>query len=126
LLYDPLPGDVKPKVAVLDRYWLTAEAASVYAKAAAVVSFEMHSPIMAVAAGTPAVLLRQPTDTRKGQMWRDIGLERWIFEIDDSTGREIADRVLEIGRDLPAARLLADKARAFAHERMAAMVATIG
>ena len=86
LLYDPLPEDVKPSVAVLDRYWLTAEAASVYARAAAVVSFEMHSPIMAVATGTPAVQLRQPTDTRKGQMWRDVGLDAWLFEIDDSTG----------------------------------------
>jgi hypothetical protein len=126
LLYDPLPADVKPKVAALGRYWLTAEAASVYARAAAVVSLEMHSPIMAVASGTPAVLLRQPTDTRKGQMWRDIGLAEWIFEIDDSTGAQIADRVIGIQRDLPAARARTAKARTFAHERMAAMVAAIG
>lgn len=126
LLYDPLPESVKPHVTVLDRYWLTAEAASVYAKAAAVASFEMHSPIMAVAAGTPAVLLRQPTDTRKGQMWRDIGLDQWIFEIDDSTGKEIAARVVQIGKDLTAARKTAEKAREVARERMAAMVAEIG
>ena len=126
LLYDPLPREVKPNVAVLDRYWLTAEAASVYARAAAVLSFEMHSPILAVAAGTPALLLRQPTDTRKGQMWRDVGLDRWIFEIDDSTGPDIAARLLEVGKDLPAARRAADAARKFAHERMAAMVAEIG
>ncbi len=126
LLYDPLPDDVKPSVAVLDRYWLTAEAASVYARAAALISFEMHSPILAVAAGTPAVLLRQPTDTRKGQMWRDVGLTDWIFEIDESTGKQIAERLLEVGKDLPAARKAADKARKFAHERMAAMVAEIG
>ena len=88
LLFDKLPSDVKPHVRSLDRYWLTAEAASVYARAAAVVSMEQHSPIMAIAAGTPAILVRQPTDTRKGQMWRDIGLDRWIFEIDDSTGRD--------------------------------------
>jgi len=91
-----------------------------------VISFEMHSPIMAVSSGTPAILLRQPTDTRKGQMWRDIGLDPWIFEIDDSTGKEIAARLLEIGRDLPTARKTADKAKNFAHERMAAMVAEIG
>ncbi|MFO0926385.1 MAG: polysaccharide pyruvyl transferase family protein [Gemmataceae bacterium] len=126
LLYDPLPAEVKPHVAVLDRYWLTAEAASVYARAAAVLSLEMHSPIMAVAAGTPAVLLRQPTDTRKGQMWRDVGLVPWIFEIDDTTGKQVAERIVGIGRDLPAARKTADKARRFAHERMAAMVAAIG
>lgn len=126
LLFDPLPADVKPQVAVLDRYWLTAEAASVYARAAAVVSLEMHSPIIAIANGTPAVHLRQPTDTRKGQMWRDIGLERWLFEIDASEGRQIAERIVEIGTNLPAARQVAARARAFAAERMAAMVALIG
>ena len=126
LLFDPLPDDVKPSVRVLDRYWLTAEAASVYARAAAVLSFEMHSPIMAVANGTPAVLLRQPTDTRKGQMWRDVGLNDWIFEIDATTGKQVAECVVKIGQDLPAARAAAEKARGVAREKMAAMVAAIG
>jgi hypothetical protein len=125
LLFDPLPERIKPHVAVLDRYWLTAEAASVYAKAAAVLSFEMHSPIIAVSAGTPAVLLRQPTDTRKGQMWRDVGLAPWVFEIDGTTGAQIAERIVEIGRDLPAARRAAEHARTFASTRMAAMMAEI-
>ena len=125
LLYDPLPAAIKPSVAVLDRYWLTAEAAGVYARAAAVASFEMHSPIIAVANGTPAVLLRQPTDTRKGQMWRDVGLDRWVFEIDDTTGDQVAARLAEIGKDLPAARATAETARKLARERMAAMVGAI-
>jgi len=126
LLFDPLPADVKPRVAVLDRYWLTAEAASVYARAAAVASFEMHSPIIAVANGTPAVLLRQPTDTRKGQMWRDVGLNDWIFEIDDTTGEQVAARLTEIGKDLPAARKKAAGGLEVAREKMKAMVAAIG
>jgi polysaccharide pyruvyl transferase WcaK-like protein len=125
LLFDPLPKEIQASVAVLDRYWLTAEAASVYSKAAAVISFEMHSPIMAVANGTPAMLLRQPTDTRKGQMWRDVGLNDWIFEIDNSSGKEIAERMVELGKDLPAARKKAEAARRFAHERMTAMIAAI-
>ncbi len=125
LLFDSLPDDVKPHVAVMDRYWLTAEAASVYARAAAVLSFEQHSPIIAIANGTPAVLLRQPTDTRKGQMWRDVGLNQWIFEIDPTTGAEIAARIVEVGKDLPAARKIAEKAREFARERMARMISAI-
>lgn len=125
LLYDPLPEDIKPSVEVLDRYWLTAEAASVYAKATAVASFELHSPIMAIAAGTPAMYLRQPTDTRKGQMWRDVGLSDWIFEIDETTGQQIAKRVVEIGKDMSAARDKAEKARQFARQRMAEMIAAI-
>lgn len=125
LLFDPLPEDVKPFVTAMDRYWLTAEAASVYARAALILSFEMHSPIIALAAGTPAIVLRQPTDTRKGQMWRDIGLDRWLFEIDSSTGEQIAARTLELARDLPAARKTAASALATAQRHMVAMAAEI-
>ncbi len=126
LLFDRLPDDVKPHVGVMNRYWLTAEACSVYAQAAAIVSFEQHSPIMAIAAGTPAVLLRQPTDTRKGRMWYDLKMNDWAFEIDATTGAQITERLVQIGRDLPAARAVAAKARALSHERMAAMIAAIG
>ena len=125
LLFDGLPAEVKPRVAVLDRYWLTDEAAAVYARAAAVASFEQHSPIMAIANGTPAVLLRQPTDTRKGQMWRDVGLDDWIFEIDRTTGAQVADRLLAIAADLPAARGVAGQARQRAARAMAEMVSAI-
>jgi len=95
-LYDPLPDEVKPHVVMRPDYWLTDEAASIYARALAVLSFECHSPIMAANYGTPAIYLRQPTDTRKGQMWRDVGLENWILEIDDSTGEQISQRLLEL------------------------------
>lgn len=125
LLYDPLPVNIKPMVEIMDRYWLTAEAASVYSQAAAVISFEMHSPIMSLTSATPAMYLRQPTDTRKGQMWRDIGLHDWIFEIDETTGKQIADRLLEIGRDLPASRLKAQQSLKFSQQNMKEMVLAI-
>lgn len=83
-----------------------------YAQAAAIVSFEQHSPIMGIAAGVPAVLLRQPTDTRKGRMWHDLNMSDWVFEIDNTTGGQIAGRLVQLGRDLPAARAAAAKARA--------------
>ncbi|HEX3134264.1 MAG TPA: polysaccharide pyruvyl transferase family protein [Planctomycetota bacterium] len=126
LLFDKLPDDVKPQVVMLDRYWYTAEANSVYARAAAILSSEQHSPIMAIANGTPAVLVRQPTDTRKGQMWHDVGLHDWIFEIDQTTGAQIAERVVQIGKDLPAARAYAAKARDTAQAAMKAMVSNVG
>ncbi len=126
LLYDKLPEDVQPRVAVLDRYWITDEAVSLYAQAAALVSCEQHSPIMCISQGVPAILLRQPTDTRKGQMWRDVGLERWIFEMDEASGDEIAARVVEVGQNLPAAKEYAAAAHALANARMATMVRAIG
>jgi hypothetical protein len=125
LLYDQLPDDVKPHVSFLDRYWLTPEACSVYAQAAALLSMEQHSPIMGIAAGVPSVLVRQPTDTRKGRMWYDLEMSDWVFEIDDATGARIAMRLVQIGRDLPAARAAAARARTYSHERMAAMIAAI-
>ena len=125
LIHDKLPDGVKPHVSYLNRYWLTVEACSVYAQAAAIVSLEQHSPIMGIAAGIPSVLLRQPTDTRKGQMWYDLRMNNWVFEIDHTRGGQIAERLVQIGRDLPAARAAAAKARAYFHERMAAMIAAI-
>jgi polysaccharide pyruvyl transferase WcaK-like protein len=125
LLYDPLPASIKPMVELMDRYWLTAEAASVYSQAAAVISFEMHSPIMSLTSSTPAMYLRQPTDTRKGQMWRDIGLNDWIFEIDETSGKQIADRLLEIGNDLQLARQKAQQGLELAQQKMKEMVHAI-
>jgi len=125
LLFDKLPDDVKPHVSYMDRYWVTPEACSVYAKAAAIVSMEQHSPIMAIANGVPAVLVRQPTDTRKGQMWYDLKMNDWVFEVDQTTGAQVAERLVQIGRDLPAASKAAARARDLAGERMAAMIAAI-
>lgn len=113
LLFDPLPEDVKPRVVVRPSYWWTDEAASTYARAAAVVSLEMHSPILAIAGGRPAIHLRQPTDTRKGQMWRDVGLKDWLFEIDDTTGDPIAARLLALHRDAEGTAAAVTRARDF-------------
>jgi polysaccharide pyruvyl transferase WcaK-like protein len=126
VLVDPLPADVRPKVVWRDSYWLPDEAGSVYAQARAVVSFEMHSPIIAAAMGTPAFYLRQPTDTSKGQMWRDIGLERWMFEIDATRGSDIADRLQELHRDYPAAQARLTKAMEFVARRQRESMAVVG
>jgi polysaccharide pyruvyl transferase WcaK-like protein len=95
LLYDALPDDVKPKVVVRRSYWLPDEAAAIYKRAASVVSFECHSPILALRHGVPVIYLRQPTDSIKGQMWRDVGLSKYILEIEDVSATQVADLVLE-------------------------------
>ncbi len=104
LLIDPLPDDVKPYIVKHD-YWLPDEAASLYAKAFAVLSFECHSPIIAAANGTPCFYLRQPEDTIKGQMYYDLGLADWTFEIEQTTAQQITDRLMNITDNYPAALL---------------------
>jgi len=103
LLVNPLPDDVKPLV-VKHGYWLPDEAASLYAHAHAVLSYECHSPIIALTNGTPAFYLRQPQDTIKGQMYYDLGLKDWTFEIEEATGQQITDRLLQTVADYGAAK----------------------
>jgi len=103
-LVDPLPDDVRRNVVWRDTYWLPTEAASVYASALAVVSFECHSPIIALTNGTPAFYVRQPTDTIKGQMYHDIGVSDWTAEVDTTSGAELWSRLKPIHADPARAR----------------------
>jgi hypothetical protein len=94
LLIDPLPADIRSKI-VKHGYWLPDEAASLYSKAHTLLSFECHSPIIAAAAGTPMIYLRQPEDTIKGQMYYDLGLTDNVFEIENTSGRQISGRLMD-------------------------------
>src|SRR4030095_16794367 len=98
-LVDPLPEDVRKSVVWRDSFWMPDEAASVYAKAQAGVSIECHSPLIALRNGTPAFYVRQPTDTCKGQMYRDFGANDWLFEVDETSGNQLWSRLQSIVRD---------------------------
>ncbi|MES2692932.1 MAG: polysaccharide pyruvyl transferase family protein [Verrucomicrobiota bacterium] len=103
-LIDPLPEDVKRNVVWRDTFWSADEAASIYARARAVISVECHSPIIALANSTPTLHVRQPVDTVKAQMFRDVGVGDWLFEIEKTSGLELWERLKTIHDDLPAAR----------------------
>jgi hypothetical protein len=104
VLVNPLPDDVKRNVVWRDSYWLPDEAAAIYAQALAVVSVECHSPLIALHQGTPTFYVRQPTDTCKGQMYRDLGAGDWFFEVDETDGARLWARLAAIHRDPAAAR----------------------
>jgi polysaccharide pyruvyl transferase WcaK-like protein len=93
LLRDPLPEDVKRRTAVLPHYWITDEARSVYRQAAAVVSMECHSPILAVSAGVPGFYVHQPEDGIKGRMWKDVGLGECYSEVETVQPDELFERI---------------------------------
>lgn len=97
-LVDPLPVEIRKNVVWREQFWLPDEAASVYSKALAVVSLECHSPLIAYRNGTPAIYVRQPTDTCKGQMYRDFGAEDWFFEIEETSGEQLWARLEGIHR----------------------------
>jgi len=99
LLFNPLPDDVKKKVIKKESFWRIDEATTIYKNATAVISLECHSPIVAYTQGTPAFYLRQPEDTIKGEMYYDIGLPEWVFEIGKTTGSDVAGRLMDVYRN---------------------------
>ncbi|WP_084442650.1 polysaccharide pyruvyl transferase family protein [Termitidicoccus mucosus] len=122
---DLLPDDVKKNVVWRSDYWLPDEAAAIYAKAQAVVSYDCHSPIIAITHGTPAFYVRQPTDTCKGEMYRDIGVADWLFEIDETTGGEIWSRLETVLREPAKSRAYAAAAMSRVHKAQRRMVAAL-
>ena len=118
MFFDKLPTDVKPRVVWREKFWLTDEALSTYVRSAGLFGSEMHSPIMALGNGIPAIVCRFKEQTSKGFMWRDIGLGDWLFDLDDEEQiPKIVPAVLEMAKNPDAARAKAEGAGAFVRKR---------
>ena len=112
LLYDPLPADVKRRVVWRPDYWLTGEALATYTRSAGLFGNEMHSPIMSIGHGIPAIVCRWAEQTSKGMMWRDIGLEQWLFDFDNPADPpRLPEVVLHMAKDPVAAKAIAQAAQ---------------
>ena len=126
LLYDPLPVDVKPRAVWRPNYWLTGEAISVYTRSAGLFGNEMHSPIMCIGNGVPAIVCRWAEQTSKGFMWRDIGLGDWLFDFDKEEERaKLVPAVLAMAKDPAAAKAKAAKGREFVMGKFAASMGVV-
>jgi polysaccharide pyruvyl transferase WcaK-like protein len=127
MVYDRLSPTAKARCAWKPDFWLTDEAISVYRLSAGLFGNEMHSPIMAIGNGIPAIVCRWETQTTKGLMWRDLGLDEWLFDFDDeSQVARLPAAVLAMAKDPAAARAKAAAAReraASLHRTMVAEVA---
>ncbi len=82
MLYDKLSADIKKRVVLRKNFWMTDEAVSTYIRSAGLFGLEMHSPIMCIGNGIPALVGRFEEQTSKGFMWEDIGLKQWLFDMD--------------------------------------------
>lgn len=126
MLLDRLPQDVKARVVWRERYWLTDEAVSTYVRSAGLFGNEMHSPIMCVGHGVPAIVCRFKEQTSKGFMWRDIGLGDWLFDLDkeDEIPR-IVPAVLAMAKEPAAARAKVANAISFVQKRQRETMAVL-
>ncbi|MFD2611653.1 polysaccharide pyruvyl transferase family protein [Paenibacillus gansuensis] len=126
MLWDRLPEDVRQRVVWRENFWLTDEALSVYVRSAGLFGSEMHSPIMCIGNGIPAIVCRWMEQSTKGYMWKDIGLEEWLFDLDqEAERRAVVPAVLDLAINNTEARrkALAAKERVEElHKNMAAVL----
>lgn len=125
-LVDPLPADVKKRVVWREQFWNTDEALSTYVRSVGLLSMDMHSPILAVGNGVPAVHLRFKEQTSKGIMWKDVGLGDWLFDLDAGVdGAKLAAAVLGFATDPKAAKAKVESALAVVRKRQRETMAVV-
>jgi polysaccharide pyruvyl transferase WcaK-like protein len=126
MLYDKLSPAVRKRVVWREDYWLTDEAVSTFVRSAGLFGNELHSAIMCIGHGIPAVICRWAEQTSKGLMWRDIGLDNWVFDLDDEEQvRNVAPAVIEIVRQPKQARETARRAQEIVLARQKATMAVL-
>jgi polysaccharide pyruvyl transferase WcaK-like protein len=116
-VYDPLPDDLKKYVVNFDEFWNVDEACSFYARAHTVICHEPHTPIMALAMGTPMMHTFSEFHSPKCWMFKDIGLEEWAPEFDATPATKMFEILMGIHKDYPAAQAKVKKAMAYVEER---------
>jgi len=126
MLFEKLPDDVRRRVVWRDTFWLPDEAISAYRRSAGLFGHEMHSPIMCIGHGIPAIVCRWEEQSTKGIMWRDIGLGDWLFDLDvPAEAAALPAAVLALARDPAAARAKAATARDFVRNRLRETMAVV-
>lgn len=117
-IVDRLPPRARERVVWREDFWLTDEALSTYVRSAGLFGLEMHSPIMCIGNGIPAIVCRFEEQTSKGMMWRDIGLGDWLFDFDrEEEIKRLTPALLAMVQDPAAAKEKVAKARAFVEQR---------
>jgi len=116
LIHDPLPPEIQEHVVNLDYFWNADEAASIFARAHTIVCHEPHSPIIALANGTPIIHTYSEFHSPKCWMFKDIGLGEWLLEMDETPVEKMAETLFAIDADYPAAQAKVKKAMAYVHE----------
>ncbi len=124
-VYDPLPDDLKKHVVNFDEFWNVDEACSFYARAHTVICHEPHTPIMALAMGTPMMHTFSEFHSPKCWMFKDIGLEAWAPEFDSTPAEKMFETLMSIHGDYPAAESKVKQAMAYVEQRAASQMSVL-
>ena len=117
-LFSMFPEDVKPFIAVPENFWEADLALGVYRQSRGLFGTEMHSQVMAIGSGLPAMVCRTKEFGSKSQMWNDIGLGDWLFDFDSAADRErFPEAVMQMFTQEERTRQLVEQARTILSER---------
>ncbi len=112
------PHDIRPFVVVPENFWEADLALGVYKQSCGLFCTEMHSQVMAVGNGVPAMVCRTAEFGSKSQMWSDIGLDGWLFDFDSANDRQrFPDALLRMFAQHEKTVRLVENARRIIRER---------
>ena len=112
------PSDVRPFIVVPETFWEADLALGVYKQSCGLFGTEMHSQVMAVGNSVPAMVCRTAEFGSKSQMWRDIGLDDWLFDFDSANDRQrFPDTVFQMFTQRERTAKLVENARRIIRER---------
>lgn len=125
LILDQLPHDVRAKTFFQPEYWLPDDCQAIFSQARLLISLEMHSVIMGLAAGVPSFHPYFRQAGLKQWMLKDLGLEDWLFDIDDRPVEELINAAIDVSVNFETARDRAIKAGDLALSIQAERMSTI-
>jgi hypothetical protein len=94
-----LPPELQARCIVRDTPWFPDEAAGIFAQAHFVLTMDLLSAVVAETVGTTAIHLRPSTDATQGQMWSDLGLTEWLFEMHRATPAQLSEALILIKQE---------------------------
>jgi polysaccharide pyruvyl transferase WcaK-like protein len=103
-LYDILDDETKTQCVYMDSFWSSEQAYSIFKRARIITSMEMHSIIMSINVGTPVI--HNPFDEcgRKKYMLNDLGLNKWLIDIDSCSDQAMSDVAMDIHHNFAEAK----------------------
>lgn len=116
MLFARLSTAARRKVRQRRTFWLPDEALSVLSRARAICSLEPHGMMMALGkSGVPVLHPMVWEFGVKAQLWADIGLGEWLFDLKKTDSEKIARTLLDVHNDCDGARRRAEAARMRVH-----------
>jgi hypothetical protein len=118
-IYNPLPEDIKAKVAVSKERLMPDMAASIYEKSRIVCGMSLFPSISAINSGNPIMFLSPVNVNTRAKTIEDMGLKNSIQDLDSRSEEELTEVLLEIDDKYLNGIIESDKAREYANRKLA-------